>query len=438
MNTVDGYLSFVRDHTGYFGAPDYAAITANAHAIMAQTPLADAGPADGGLPGVLPEGVWRAIRAEQLAIPQGHGLVQFAACGQPEGLPWATASWYGVCGRPSDGSVVVTHVDPGSSLGLVPGDRVIATNRWAGPDFLEQLAREPVCGSGSPSAAHREEWAAASLFGLVGPGDHLTVLGLDGGMREEPVGIRSNASTWCLDPLGGYSQVKALATLVEDGGVGIIRINTFGATTDHPFPTPFTNASYAQWVAQRIEQVGLEFDKVKNAPALVWDLRSNSGGSQEVAVAIVGGFATSSGVVMRCFQRFAETTPPQFENVPTWEFSVSPTPRLAYSGRVAVVFDGMTYSAADVFARAVHDFAPLARRVGRPTAGAFGYGGNAGTLITGAPGVLAAADQMQCQTPAGQPIEGQSTQPTLAVEYAPSALAAGHDNVLQAAIDAVK
>ena len=406
--------------------------------MMAQAPLADAGLSDGGLPGVEAATVWRTIRAEQLAVPQGHQVARFAACGTAAGPTWATGTWYGVCGRPSDGGVVVTAVpDGGNTLGLSPGDTIVSTNQVSAPDFLEKLAREPVCGSSSPSAAHRTEWAAASLFGIIDQGWTLEVRSPVGTTRTVAVGPRGATSTWCLDPLGGYSQVKAKATLRTDG-IGVIQINTFGATADHPFPTPFTNASYATWVSQRVEQIGLEFDKVKAAPGLVWDLRSNSGGSQEVALAVVGGFAQSSGVLTNCYARIASSNPPTFSTTATWSFSVAPTSRLAYAGRVAVIIDGNTYSAGDLAARAVREFAPTAHIVGRPSAGAFGYGGNAEQIISGAPGVGATFDQMKCVSAGGQPLEGQSTQPTIPLEYDPASLAAGIDNVMEAAVTAVR
>ncbi len=64
--------------------------------------------------------LYRAGRALQLQIPQGHQWVRFGPgqCGVPEGMPYTQQTFYGACGRISGDGVIVTVADDANPLGL--------------------------------------------------------------------------------------------------------------------------------------------------------------------------------------------------------------------------------------------------------------------------------------------------------------------------------
>src|SRR5262249_48592509 len=103
-----------------------------------------------------------------------------------------------------------------------------------------------------------------------------------------------------------------------------------------------------------------------------------------------------------------------------------------YGGKVAVLIDGMTFSAADYFARAAARFTD-AILVGAPASGSYG-GGDQGLDIGDDPFIHIRTDPYRVTDENDQNLEGQSAAPSLAVELAPKDLAAGVDTVLEAAV----
>lgn len=382
--------------------------------------------------------VFRALMQVQLGVPQGHQTLVFAGCGKAGATPWAQSTWYGVCGRPRGDGVVVTYTNPASRLGLNKGDLVLATDRHAaGPDFLEAVASEPVCGSSVPSASARRERAAASLFGVLEPGMTLTVRAPSGAERTVHVPSRDAASEWCSAPFGGFEDFEAKVTTRPDG-IAVVRVPGFLSSL-HPLPQPLTSSAYQKWIADYVERLRVAIEPVKNAPGIVWDARSNTGGSAEVALAIVAGFpGAKSGVVSKGFKRVPGSSPFAYGTAPisTYSYSLTAGGPLAHAGKVAVLVDGLTYSAGDFFAHASrHNSSAIV--VGRPSAGAFGYGGNAATKVSGPPDFSFTVDGMKSVDANGKPLDGTSIVPDLAVEYDPADLVEGVDTVLEAAAKAL-
>lgn len=304
----------------------------------------------------------------------------------------------------------------------------------AGKDFLAKIALEPICGSSVPSLSARTERAAASLFGVVEPGMMLTVRAPDGSTRTVKAPARDAESEWCSSPFGGFEDFEAKVTTRPDG-IAVVRMPGFLASS-HPLPSPLTQSAYNTWIAEYVERLRVAIEPVKNAPGIVWDARANTGGSSEVALAIVAGFAGAhSGVVSRGMKRVPGSVPFAYQPTPiaSFSFAVTAGGPLATTGKVAVLVDGLTYSAGDFFAYGARHFSN-ALVVGRPSAGAYGYGGNAATEVTGPPGFTFTVDGMKSVDASGAALDGQSITPDLVVEYDPADLAKDVDTVLEAAV----
>ena len=255
-----------------------------------------------------------AMRGAYLGIPQGHQalfLSDSKACAQP-GVSYASESRLGVCGRPHPEGVVVTFARSDNVLGLQPGDVVLQADDDAGSALLERSARRPVCsGASSPGAPHRLETAATTFFGHV-PGG--TVLRVRRGATESftlevPLDGGSQFLS-CQDPLGRAIDFDAKAELRPDG-IAVIRLPRF-----YPIeggPPPQTEAELEVFIAAFQAKVQAVFDQVKDAPGLIWDVRSNYGGITRVGLAIVAGMAgAKAGPLSSCRGRIPKSQPPKF------------------------------------------------------------------------------------------------------------------------------
>ena len=383
--------------------------------------------------------VFRALLRVQLAVPEGHQGLSLGSCGQPGAAPYANSTWFGTCGRPYADGVVVTSTSAESKLGLSKGDVVIGTDRHAaGKDFLENIALEPLCGASVPTTSARIERAAASLFGIIEPGMTLTVRAPSGAIRTVTVPEREAQSASCSAPFGGFEDFEATVTTRPDG-LAVVRVPGFMSSA-YPLPVPTTAASYKQWVDAYVERLRVALEPVKDAPGIIWDARSNHGGAAEVALAIVGGFATAtSGVVSNGFQRLAGTFPFAYQAnaVSSYSFSVTAGGPLVTTGKIAVLVDGLTYSAGDFFAYGARHFSK-ALIVGRPSAGAYGFGGYPTTSVAGPPHFSFSVDAMKSTAPDGKALDGVSVMPDIAVEYGPGDLAMNVDTVLETAAAALR
>jgi C-terminal processing protease CtpA/Prc len=176
-----------------------------------------------------------------------------------------------------------------------------------------------------------------------------------------------------------------------------------------------------------------EFDKVReDAVAVVWDVRGNIGGASPVGFAIAGGMPGAHEVaIARCTTKVPGSSPPEFYELGP-DYDLTPDPRFAFEGPVAVLIDGLAISAADYFARAVR-LGTDALLVGRPSAGAYGGGGAYESLYEPL-GLIAAYDPYRCNDVDGRALETHSVEPDVWVEYAPADVAAGRDTVLETAV----
>ena len=306
---------------------------------------------------------------------------------------------------------MVTYAEPDNPLGLAAGDLLVAAGGDSGPELLEAAARRPVCGASSPGDSHRRTSAAASFFGTVPPGMELTVVPVDqSGMRTITVPEKAGHTISCQDPLGRDIAFNARATLRPDG-VAVIRLPRFYPLDKSLSANP-TQAEVDQFIADFQATIQAEFDTVKTARALIWDARSNYGGLTLVGLAIAGGMPGARAVDLSyCVARIPDSQPPAYQPNHYAVYSVTPGGPFAFAGKVAVLIDGLDYSAADYFPYAVAHATDVPL-VGTPSAGAYGGGGPA-TSLAGPPAISVNYDSNRCLKAAdASPLEGHSTMPT--------------------------
>lgn len=367
-----------------------------------------------------------------LGVPEGHqSFIADYACGKS--VPYASTSRFGVCGRPyQSDAIVVTVAHAGNKLGLNPGDRVTKVGDLSGSAMFDTAALALKCGSSFVSKAYRDTEAAGSFFATIAAGAKLTVVSPDGQTRVVTVPTESDAQlTDCLDPLGRSRKVIAEAKTLPDG-TGVIRIPAF-TPYDEQFPANPTPEQVSDFIQRFQDRIHAEFVKVQSAPRLIWDLRSNSGGITLVGLAIASGMPGANGAVSTyCNARVPKSNPPAFSADKYAVYALTPGGPFAYSGKVAVLVDGYDYSAADYTSYFAKN-ATSVKLIGSSTAGAFG---GAGPFFrsTDTPSFTVYYDTNKCMDSAGNPLEGKSTEPHVAVEYDPADLAQGKDTVLNRAI----
>lgn len=380
--------------------------------------------------GVFFTSAWRAMNA----YPQGHqGLFSPEPNGCGKRLPYQQQSRFGVCARPSSAGLAVTYARAGNKLGLAPGDVVIDAGGDSGDALFERAYARPVCGAIMPAPSGRRYAAAASFFGTVPAGMKLVVRAASGATRDVIVPAEADAQLVdCTDPFARDTRLYAEAKVRADG-VAVIRLPSF-LPFDKPFPAGGSQADFDAYIAAYQGELVKVFETVKSAPAIVWDARGNTGGITAVGLAIVGGFASARNTsVSYCKTRVPGSSPPSFEPSRYATYEVVKGGPFTYAGKVAVLTDGLAYSAGDYFpyAAARASDAPV---IGSSSAGAYG-GGNGPIDIAGPPRLSANYDPTGCFDAASNaPLEGAPLAPKVAVEYDATDLAAGKDTVLERAV----
>lgn len=364
-----------------------------------------------------------ALRKASLAYPSGHlGFhTDDNSCWSGGDVAFASTSRAGACTQPYGDHAVVTTAAPTSVLEA--GDEILAVDGKRGEEMLTASLEQPMCSASSASPSNRRYTAATSLFALAKPGMTVEVKHVDGSVETKTITEASQVFS-CRDPFGGATNFVARSTM--RGDVGIVRVANFN-TRQQPGET--LEASQERMHAELVAA----FEQVKNARAIVWDLRANGGGTTPFGLEIVAGFpGAREGAPAGTYQgRYAGT------NVfkPPYTYRVPARGAFAYDGKVAMLIDGLTISAADYTARAAK-LATSAILVGAPAAGAYGGGGE--TVTVGAfPAVVVRTDPWLGVEEDGSVLEGKGTEPTIAVELEPKDLARGVDTVLERALEAL-
>jgi carboxyl-terminal processing protease len=155
---------------------------------------------------------------------------------------------------------------------------------------------------------------------------------------------------------------------------------------------------------------------------IILDLRGNTGGQGDILTGMAGWLIAEKGSHFGMIQLRAQTL----------KLVIRPRPEV-YAGRVAVLVDGLSLCATEIFAGGLRDLG-RARLFGSPTGGA-ALGGSVEKLPNGDRFMYAFANYV---TAGGHRIEGQGLKPDVDVRPTREALLQGKDPALEAAIGWIK
>ena len=321
---------------------------------------------------------------------------------------------------------------------------------YAGATMLDKLGDIPICQPTQPFADSQRDITGASILSIAKPGWVLRVKSAAGAERDVTLPPRLDAYTSCGDGFNRSPGVDRFSVTERPDGYLVVWLKTFAGTTAYPFPPQLTLAAYKQWIQGWVSDLNVELAKYPNAKGIVWDIRGNTGGSQDLATALAMGSKAPAlrGGLMKCLARKAKTHPAEFEPVTTapnaGNDKILPTPELdgmntvfSYPGKQIVVANGNIYSAADVFVLAAKT-AGL-QVVGRRGAAAFGASAGAprkvlASFIVKDIPIYAYVSGWSCVDNAGNGIEGKPPVVDVPVELSSADLAAGLDSQIEEAV----
>ena len=359
-----------------------------------------------------------ALRQISLAYPNGHLLVGAEGLCGTEANPYGEHSRIGACTQPYQDHAVVSYVGSDNPLGLVPGDEIVGIGGATGAAMIRASLEQPLCHNGSASVSNSRYQAATSLFATIAVGDTVDIKHLTGAVETKTLSRRAAAPIACRDPFGRPSNFVAQASSRPDG-VAVIRV-----------PSLYKEGVPQQQVFEATRQEILRaFQSVHSAHTIIWDLRANSGGASHAGMEIVSGMRSRApGTVIAAYD---VRKPGTAQYSGHYDFAMPDAGELVYTGKVAMLIDGLSISAADYTALAAKRFGvPL---VGAPASGSYG-GGVPIKFVGTAPRVLLAVDPYRGLAIDGTGLEGKSVEPDFAVELSPTDLARGIDSVLEASI----
>ncbi len=343
----------------------------------------------------------RAVMQEMLGrLKQSHfaiiPAVVYSVLDDDGGGPGTT----GIDARVLDGHAVVTSVDPGSSAekqGVRPGWQM---ERAGGRDLqavIDQARSNP--------AIHELQLTRAVLARLSGPiGGTLDATFLDASGRSVNVSLNLTAPRGALSAFGNLPAQFVWFENKKFGSTAYIRFNMF-------LDLPHVMASFQRTV-----------ENCKACDGLIIDLRGNPGGIGGMAMGMAGFLVDKPN------QRLGT----MYLRDSTLNFVVNPRADV-FSGPVAVLVDGCSASTSEIFAGGLKDLG-RARVFGTLTAAA-ALPSAFERLPNGDGFQYAVANYI---SEGGQPLEGLGVTPDVVVELTHTALLAGHDPVVDAALDWIK
>jgi C-terminal processing protease CtpA/Prc len=364
-----------------------------------------------------PEDFYRTVRDFTFTIPDGHvgvslnGDVFFEDYGGSFGL---------VLSELSDGRVIVTDVvpeTPAAEFGIAVGAEV---ERWNGQPMSSAIDAV-VPGLGPYSTPHAERLGKVVFLTRVPPGDPATIeFRNPADSDSQEITLESDVeylSLFRAIPAFGQDALSlpVEGEVLDESGLGYIRVNSF--SDDY-------NLTARLW--DRQIQALIE----NEVPGLIIDLRTNSGGSEGLALDFAGYFFDEE-VPLFTNSYYSDSTG-EFEER-DWMHRVIPGP-VYYDLPIAVLVSADCVSACEGFA---HSLSAGGRAVivgHSPTAGAFGEVGR---------GQYDLPDELSMQFPTGRPetpdgevlIEGVGVVPDILVPVDEASALGQVDAVLEAAVE---
>jgi len=306
----------------------------------------------------------------------------------------------GIDVRVLDGHAVVISVDAGSPAdkqGVRPGWQIERTGGRDLTPVIEQARSNP--------AVHELQLTRAVAARLSGPiGGTLEAEFLNAAGKTVKLSLDLTAPRGALSAFGNLPAQYVWFETKRMGTTAYVRFNLF-------LDLPHVMASFQQTV-----------DSCKTCDGLIIDLRGNPGGIGGMAMGMAGFLVDKPN------QRLGT----MYLRDSTLNFVVNPRAEV-FSGRVAVLVDGCSASTSEIFAGGLKDLG-RARVFGTRTAAA---------ALPSAFERLPNGDGFQYAlanyiSQGGQPLEGLGVTPDVVVELTRSALLAGHDAVVDAALDWIR
>jgi len=338
----------------------------------------------------------RAVMRDMLGrLKQTHFAIFPAAVYQVLDPSGAGDGWPGFEAHVLNGRVIVT--DAPSQTGVKLGWEVLQTNGTDFPPLVAKLQTDP--------AIHElqlERAVAARLSGPIGAVRPMVF--------ADAAGARMTRDIKLIPPRGnfaGFGNLPPQPVWFESkmiGNTGYIRFNMF---LD---------------LVHVMTEFGDAVQKCAHCDGIVIDLRGNPGGIGGMAMGMAGWLVSQPGLRLgTMYMRGA-----------TLNFAINPRAE-AYGGPLAVLVDGGSASTSEIFAGGLKDLG-RARVFGTRTAAAA-----LPSVITRLPNgdgfQYAVANYI---SEGGQALEGNGVIPDVEVKLTRAALLAGHDSVLDAALDWIR
>jgi carboxyl-terminal processing protease len=306
-----------------------------------------------------------------------------------------------------DSTIVIAQIDqdgPAARAGVRTGWRVRSVNGCPMSARLARMPREP---DARREALTAYSIATQALAGAVG--DSATVVFADERGRDRTLRVARAPEPGVVAKFGNLPAMNAQLSYerVTSAGktVGIIRFNI--------------------WMPILSPQFDAAVDALRDADAIVLDIRGNFGGVGGMSMGIAGHFLDSTRTIGTMIQRGATlkfVANPRRVN--TRSQGVSP-----YAGPLAIVVDELSISTTEIFAGGM-------QALGR--AQVFGVQ-TSGQALPSVPERLPNGDILyhaiaDFVNPFGKPLEGAGVTPDRVVPLTRQALLAGRDPALDAAI----
>ncbi len=314
--------------------------------------------------------------------------------------PMAFATgWLGLDLRLLDGKAVITYVSAGSpagEAGLRPGYELVAVDGWTLGDVAAVAWQMP------PDNERNRRGSAADrlrgrLYGETGTEAILEYRDASDELRRVtlPFAARGACESFDASLPAGCAEFGAQRLA---SGIGYVRFSAF--------------------VDPVLDRTLQAIDELRDAPALIIDLRGNAGGLFYVRHAIASQLVGEPRLFMR-YQLRDRLEEVYLDRVPG-----------AYQGEVVILVDELSISSAEEFAGSLQALGRAAI-VGSQTPGR--------CLVANVAELPYDAILMypygQSQTPAGRVLENNGVVPDIAVDLEREQLLAGIDAQLQAALD---
>jgi carboxyl-terminal processing protease len=302
--------------------------------------------------------------------------------------------------RVLDGHAVVTRVDPGSpaeKTGVQPGWIVASVEGKDLDAAIQKLKADP--------DIHELILVRAVLSRLTGPvGGKLHVVFRDGANRDQALDLGLIAPRGAISKFGNLPAQHVWVETKTISGSGYIAFNMF---LDLP---------------RVMGRFGDEVGSCMKCDGLIVDLRGNPGGIGGMAMGMAGWLIDTPGLVLGDMLLRDSTI----------HFAVNPRVDV-FKGPVAVLVDGSSASTSEIFAGGLKDLG-RARIFGERTAAA-ALPSFIEKLPNGDGFQYAVANYI---SEGGKPLEGNGVTPDTPVRLTREALLAGHDPVVDAALEWIK